>query len=76
MPAFASGLDFRLSGAGFCALLVCSDALGYSAFKIKVGHPVFVRGQLAAMDSLKRLFLGSNSGRETLPGAYMETLLT
>lgn len=37
--AYASGLDFHLSDAEFCDFFGHADALGYGAFKIKVGHP-------------------------------------
>lgn len=39
--AYASGLDFHLPDAQFEALFVHADAIGYRAFKIKVGHPDF-----------------------------------
>ncbi|HWA43435.1 MAG TPA: enolase C-terminal domain-like protein [Hypericibacter adhaerens] len=41
--AYASGLDFHLSDAEFTELFGRADALGYTAFKIKVGHPDFER---------------------------------
>ena len=41
--AYASGLDFHLSDSDFVELFGRADALGYSAFKIKVGHPDFER---------------------------------
>ena len=41
--AYASGLDFHLSDAEYEALFARADALGYSAFKIKLGHPDFER---------------------------------
>jgi L-alanine-DL-glutamate epimerase-like enolase superfamily enzyme len=41
--AYASGLDFHLSDADFTALFAQADALGYQAFKIKVGSPDFER---------------------------------
>lgn len=41
--AYASGLDFHLSDDDFTALFARADALGYPAFKIKVGHPDFER---------------------------------
>ncbi len=41
--AYASGLDFHLSDDEFTALFGRADALGYPAFKIKVGHPDFER---------------------------------
>ncbi|HTJ93820.1 MAG TPA: enolase C-terminal domain-like protein [Pararobbsia sp.] len=43
IKAYASGLDFHLSDAAFTELFGRADALGYSAFKIKVGHPDFER---------------------------------
>lgn len=39
--AYASGLDFHLSDSDFVELFGRADALGYPAFKIKVGHPEF-----------------------------------
>ena len=41
--AYASGLDFHLSDDEFVELFGHADSLGYSAFKIKVGHPDFER---------------------------------
>ncbi|TRC97957.1 mandelate racemase [Mesorhizobium sp. WSM4303] len=41
--AYASGLDFHLSDDKFVAFFENADALGYRAFKIKVGHPDFDR---------------------------------
>lgn len=41
--AYASGLDYHLSDAEFEAFFAHADALGYRAFKIKVGHPDFDR---------------------------------
>jgi L-alanine-DL-glutamate epimerase-like enolase superfamily enzyme len=41
--AYASGLDFHLSDEAFVDLFKKADALGYRAFKIKVGHPDFAR---------------------------------
>jgi L-alanine-DL-glutamate epimerase-like enolase superfamily enzyme len=41
--AYASGLDFHLSDDAFVELFGHADAIGYSAFKIKVGHPDFAR---------------------------------
>jgi L-alanine-DL-glutamate epimerase-like enolase superfamily enzyme len=40
---YASGLDFHLSDEDFTAFFAHADAIGYSAFKIKVGHPDFER---------------------------------
>jgi L-alanine-DL-glutamate epimerase-like enolase superfamily enzyme len=41
--AYASGLDFHLSDEAFVELFGQADAMGYDAFKIKVGHPEFER---------------------------------
>ncbi len=41
--AYASGLDFHLNDADFTALFAHADALGYEAFKIKVGSRDFQR---------------------------------
>ena len=41
--AYASGLDFHLSDTEYTEFFGRADALGYSAFKIKVGHPDFER---------------------------------
>ena len=43
MRAYASGLDFHLNDDDFKRLFARADAFGYSAFKIKVGHPDFER---------------------------------
>jgi L-alanine-DL-glutamate epimerase-like enolase superfamily enzyme len=43
LPAYASGLDFHLSDPEFVELFGRADSLGYSAFKMKVGHPDFER---------------------------------
>ena len=40
---YASGLDFHLSDEAFVDLFKMADALGYRAFKIKVGHADFAR---------------------------------
>ena len=53
VPAYASGLDFHLSDDDFCAIFGRADAQGYSAFKIKVGHPVFER-DLHRLELLRR----------------------
>lgn len=37
--AYASGLDYHLSDRAFSEFFGHADAIGYSAFKIKVGHP-------------------------------------
>lgn len=39
VKAYASGLDFHLSDDAFCALFEHARSIGYTAFKIKVGHP-------------------------------------
>jgi L-alanine-DL-glutamate epimerase-like enolase superfamily enzyme len=39
--AYASGLDFHLSDAEFVELFGHAESIGYTAFKIKVGHPDF-----------------------------------
>ena len=39
--AYASGLDFHLSDEAFVEFFGHAEAVGYSAFKIKVGHPDF-----------------------------------
>ena len=49
--AYASGLDFHLSDSEFESLFAHADSIGYTAFKIKVGHPDFERD----LDRLKRL---------------------
>lgn len=41
--AYASGLDFHLSDEDYVEFFGHADAIGYSAFKIKVGHPDFER---------------------------------
>ena len=41
--AYASGLDFHLGDREFEDFFANADALGYRAFKIKVGHPDFER---------------------------------
>lgn len=61
VEAYASGLDYHLSDDDFAALFQHADAIGYRAFKIKVGHPDFER-------DLNRLRLLKKSVR---PGALM-----
>jgi L-alanine-DL-glutamate epimerase-like enolase superfamily enzyme len=39
--AYASGLDFHLDDNAFANFFGHADSIGYSAFKIKVGHPDF-----------------------------------
>lgn len=51
--AYASGLDFHLSDDDFVALFAHADALGYEAFKIKVGAGDFAR-DLHRLDLLKK----------------------
>jgi L-alanine-DL-glutamate epimerase-like enolase superfamily enzyme len=51
--AYASGLDYHLSDDAFVELFGGADALGYTAFKIKVGHPDFER-DLHRLDLLKK----------------------
>lgn len=41
VEAYASGLDFHLTDDEYVALFRHADALGYRAFKIKVGHADF-----------------------------------
>ena len=41
VAAYASGLDFHLSDEEFVTFFSHADAIGYRAFKIKVGHPDF-----------------------------------
>ena len=41
--AYASGLDFHLGDDEFQAFFAHADAIGYRAFKIKVGHSDFER---------------------------------
>jgi L-alanine-DL-glutamate epimerase-like enolase superfamily enzyme len=41
--AYASGLDFHLNDVDFVELFGHADSIGYSAFKIKVGHSDFDR---------------------------------
>jgi L-alanine-DL-glutamate epimerase-like enolase superfamily enzyme len=59
--AYASGLDYHLSDAEFTSFFGHADAIGYNAFKIKVGHPDFER-------DLHRLNLLSKAVR---PGALV-----
>ena len=39
VPVYASGLDFHMTDAEFEAFFANAAALGFQAFKIKVGHP-------------------------------------
>ncbi|CAN5259631.1 mandelate racemase/muconate lactonizing enzyme family protein [soil metagenome] len=50
VEAYASGLDYHLSDEDYCRFFAHANAIGYRAFKIKVGHPDFDR-------DLKRLRL-------------------
>lgn len=43
VKAYASGLDFHMSDAHFSALFAHAAEIGYTAFKIKVGHKDFER---------------------------------
>ncbi|KJF72721.1 mandelate racemase/muconate lactonizing enzyme family protein [Agrobacterium arsenijevicii] len=52
--AYASGLDFHLSDDAFCALFSHAASLGYTTFKIKVGHPDFTR-DLRRLDLLRKV---------------------
>ncbi|QWW70991.1 mandelate racemase/muconate lactonizing enzyme family protein [Rhizobium sp. WYJ-E13] len=52
--AYASGLDFHLSDDAFSALFAHAASVGYTAFKIKVGHPDFAR-DLARLELLKKV---------------------
>jgi L-alanine-DL-glutamate epimerase-like enolase superfamily enzyme len=51
--AYASGLDFHLSDNEFTEFFGHADSLGYSTFKIKVGHPDFDR-DLHRLDLLRK----------------------
>jgi L-alanine-DL-glutamate epimerase-like enolase superfamily enzyme len=53
VKAYASGLDFHLGDDEFQELFAHADAIGYRAFKIKVGHPDFDR-DLSRLDLLKK----------------------
>lgn len=52
--AYASGLDFHLSDDAFSALFAHAASIGYTAFKIKVGHPDFAR-DLRRLELLKKV---------------------
>lgn len=41
VEAYASGLDYHLSDGEYVAFFAHADAIGYRAFKIKVGNPDF-----------------------------------
>jgi L-alanine-DL-glutamate epimerase-like enolase superfamily enzyme len=51
--AYASGLDYHLSDTEFTSFFGHADSIGYSAFKIKVGHPDFER-DLHRLNLLKK----------------------
>lgn len=51
--AYASGLDYHLSDDDFVALFAHAEAVGYDAFKIKVGAPQLER-DLHRLDLLSR----------------------
>jgi L-alanine-DL-glutamate epimerase-like enolase superfamily enzyme len=51
--AYASGLDFHLGDDEFQAFFGHADAIGYCAFKIKVGHPDFDR-DLSRLELLRK----------------------
>jgi L-alanine-DL-glutamate epimerase-like enolase superfamily enzyme len=53
VSVYASGLDFHLSDAEFTALFARAAQLGFTAFKIKVGHPDLDR-DIHRLDLLKR----------------------
>jgi len=57
VEAYASGLDYHLNDHDFVEFFGHADALGYRAFKIKVGHPDFDR-------DLNRLQLVSKAVRK------------
>lgn len=54
VEAYASGLDYHLSDEDFAQFFAHADAIGYRAFKIKVGHPDFDR-DLARLRLLKKV---------------------
>lgn len=53
VKAYASGLDFHLGDDEFQALFAHADAIGYRAFKIKVGHPDF-QWDLSRLELLRK----------------------
>ena len=53
VKAYASGLDYHLTDTEFESFFAQADALGYRAFKIKVGHPDFDR-DLSRLDILAK----------------------
>jgi L-alanine-DL-glutamate epimerase-like enolase superfamily enzyme len=54
VKAYASGLDFHLDDDEFQALFAHATSLGYTAFKIKVGHKDFAR-DLHRLELLKQV---------------------
>jgi L-alanine-DL-glutamate epimerase-like enolase superfamily enzyme len=54
VKAYASGLDFHLDDDEFQALFAHATSLGYTAFKIKVGHKDFAR-DLHRFELLKQI---------------------
>lgn len=54
IPVYASGLDFHLSDSQFQELFAGAAALGFKAFKIKVGHQQLER-DIHRLDLLKRI---------------------
>ncbi|MDO8360630.1 MAG: mandelate racemase/muconate lactonizing enzyme family protein [Devosia sp.] len=58
--AYASGLDFHLSDDEFAAFFGHAAAIGYEAFKIKVGHPDFER-DLHRLELLRKV-VGPKAG--------------
>jgi len=53
VPAYASGLDFHLDDAAFTDFFAGAAADGFTAFKVKLGHPDFAR-DLHRLDLLRR----------------------
>jgi len=60
--AYASGLDYHLSDSEFEAFFAHAAALGYRAFKMKVGHPDFDRD----LRRLKLLARAAPSGAQIM----------
>ncbi len=54
VPCYASGLDFHMTDAEFAAFFTRVAGLGFTAFKIKVGHPD-VGWDINRLDILKRV---------------------
>ena len=53
VKTYASGLDFHLGDDEFQAFFAHAEAIGYRAFKIKVGHPDFDR-DLSRLELLRK----------------------